>query len=140
MKAKSFHCSKSGVVQPLAQNIGINLQCVSDKMPPAYPCDKDKVVFIGIELNGKIPVPVTDFCKGLDTNRTKAVAFYVVNATGDTKGLEELEAMLKSKGVQKVGETLGIAVKSSLFKKGEVTQADIDKVVAWAKNISAMDF
>ncbi|MFI3207305.1 MAG: hypothetical protein R3Y33_08640 [Clostridia bacterium] len=140
MKAKSFHCSKSGVVQPLAASIGTNLHCVCDKMPPAYPCDKDKVVYIGIEMDGKVPHPVEQFVKDLDKARTTAVAFYIVNGNGNTAGLEGLEKMLASKDIVKAGETLSIICKSSFFKKGQVTDADVAKVLEWSQEIAAMKF
>ncbi len=136
MKAKSFHCSKNNIVHPIAAEIGIKLQCVSDKMPPAYPSDGEKVVFIGIEMDKKVPAPVEQFCKDLTTARTKYIAFYVVNGTGDTSGLDSVIKMAESKGVKKVGETLAITVKSSLFKKGQVTDEDIKKAVDWAVKIS----
>ena len=55
MKAKSLHFSKSGNVQPIASEIGRVMQCVCDQIPPAYPCEGEKVVFIGVEMNGKLP-------------------------------------------------------------------------------------
>ena len=44
MKAKSLHFSKSGNVQPIASEIGRVMQCVCDQIPPAYPCEGEKVV------------------------------------------------------------------------------------------------
>ena len=140
MKAKSFHCSKSGVVQPLAATIGTNLQCVCDKMPPAYPCDKEKVVFVGIEMDGALPKPVEQFCKDLNTSRTQAVAFYIVNSKGTTNGLEATIKKLKEKGIFVVDDILAITVKSSFFKKGQVTESDLSKTLEWATKISKMEF
>lgn len=135
MKAKSFHCSKSGVAQPIAAAIGTKLQCVCDKLPPAYPSDGEKVVFVGVEMKGSVPGPVEQFCKDLTPARTKYVAFYVINGTGDTSGLDGVIATMEKNGVKKVGETLGITVKSSLFHKGTVTEADIQKAIDWATKI-----
>ena len=122
MKAKSLHYSKSGCVQPIASEIGRVMQCVCDQIPPAYPCEGDKVVFIGIEMNGKLPGPVDHFCKDLNPTRTKGVAFYVLNSTGKTDGLEGIIA----------------AIKGGLFKKGQPTDEDIKKALAWADEISKM--
>ena len=87
MKAKSLHFSKSGNVQPIASEIGRVMQCVCDQIPPAYPCEGDKVVFIGIEMNGKLPAR-RSLLQGPQPERTKGVAFYVLNSTGKTDGLE----------------------------------------------------
>ena len=78
MKAKSLHFSKSGNVQPIASEIGRVMQCVCDQIPPAYPCEGEKVVFIGVEMNGKLPGAVDHFCKDLNPTRAKGVAFYEI--------------------------------------------------------------
>ena len=135
MKCKSFHFTKSGVVQPIAAEVGRVFQGVCDKIPPAYPCENEKCVFIGVGMGGKLTGPVEAFCKDLNPKRTQNVAFYVVNSAGDTSGLQNITETLKKNGVG-VCEPLGVAIKGGLFKKPVATPADIEKVLAWAKNIS----
>ncbi|MFI3325876.1 MAG: hypothetical protein R3Y35_06855 [Clostridia bacterium] len=135
MKAKSFHCSPKGLALPIASAIGDKLKCVCDKMPPAYPCDADKIVFIGAEMKNKAPKEVNDFCRELTLARTKYVAFYVINGTGDTSGLDSIIASMKANGVETVGGIHTVVVKSSLFKAGTTTQADIDSTLAWVDGI-----
>ena len=115
MKAKSLHFSKSGNVQPIASEIGRVMQCVCDQIPPAYPCEGEKVVFIGVEMNGKLPGAVDHFCKDLNPTRAKGVAFYVLNSNGNTDGLSSIIDTMKKNGVETYGEPLGIAVKGGLF-------------------------
>ena len=117
MKAKSLHFSKSGNVQPIASEIGRVMQCVCDQIPPAYPCEGEKVVFIGVEMNGKLPGAVDHFC---------------------TDGLSSIIDTMKKNGVETYGEPLGIAVKGGLFKKGMPTDADTKKVLEWADKIAKM--
>ncbi len=136
MKAKSLHCSKNGLAQPIAEALGGKFKCVSDKMPPAYPNDGDKIVFIGVEMTGKAPQPVEQYCKDINPSRVKYLAFYVINGTGDTSGLDHVISLAKANGVEIAGTPLGITVKSSLFKKGSVTEADINKTVEWAEQIA----
>lgn len=106
--------------------------------PPAYPCEGEKVVFIGVEMNGKLPGAVDHFCKDLNPTRTKGVAFYVINNTGNTSGLENIIAAMKKNGVETYGEPLGVSVKGGLFKKGTPTEADIKTVLDWADKIAKM--
>lgn len=138
MKAKSLHFSKSGNVQPIASEIGRVMQCVCDQIPPAYPCEGEKVVFIGVEMNGKLPGAVDHFCKDLNPSRAKGVAFYVLNSNGNTDGLSSIIDTMKKNGVETYGEPLGIAVKGGLFKKGMPTDADTKKVLEWADKIAKM--
>lgn len=135
MKAKSLHYSKSGNVQVIAGRLGETYRCVSDQIPPAYPCEAEKIVFIGIETDKKIEKPVVDFCKNLDPARARNVAFYLVSGSGNTSGLDPLKETLKSHGVNVAGDTLVINVKSSLFKKGKVTDADVETALKWAQDI-----
>ncbi|MBP3705214.1 MAG: hypothetical protein J6I98_06740 [Clostridia bacterium] len=136
MKAKSLHFSKGGDVQVIASEIGRVMQCVCDQIPPAYPCENEKVIFIGVHMNGKLPGAVDHFCKDLNPTRTKGVAFYVINNNGNTNGLEGIIEAMKKNGVATVGEPLGIAVKSSIFKKGLPTEADVQTVLDWADKIA----
>lgn len=136
MKAKSLHFSKGGDVQVIASEIGRDLQCVCDQIPPAYPCEGEKVVFIGVSMNGKLPGAVDHFCKDLNPSRTKGVAFYVLNSNGNTNGLEHIIEVMKKNGVETVGEPLGVAVKGGLFKKGIPTEQDVKTVLEWANKIA----
>lgn len=139
MKAKSLHFSPSGSVLPIASELGRIFQCVSDKIPPAYPCDNDKIVFIGMELKKGLPGDVDHFCRDLTPARTKNVAFYTVSGDGDTSGLNSIIQVLEAKGVHVAGKPFAVTVKSSLFKKGTPTDADIQAVVKWAKELTEKD-
>ncbi|MFI3327428.1 MAG: hypothetical protein R3Y35_14845 [Clostridia bacterium] len=132
MKVKSFHCSKSGLVQPISSAIGTHFQCVSDKLPPAYPCEGERIVFIGIEMDKKIPIEVEQLCKTLSPARTQSVAFYLIKHSDTDINLQPMIDMLKTNGVKTVGETFKIIVKKSLFKKATINDTDIKAALAWA--------
>lgn len=135
MKAKSLHFSKRGTVQPIASELGRVYQCVCDQIPPAYPCEGEKVVFIGVEMGGKLPAPVDHFCRDLNPTRAKNVAFYLIN--GNPEGLNGIKSELENHGVHVVDDVLTLEIKSSLFKKGSATEADIQKALDWAEKVVA---
>lgn len=135
MKAKSLHFSKTGSAQQIAAELGRVLECVCDKIPPAYPCENEKIVFIGVEMSGRLDKSVEAFCKDLKPVRTKNVAFYVINSKGDTSGLEEISKTLEANGVHVAAEPYAVTVKGGLFKKASVTDADVQAAVNWAKDI-----
>lgn len=91
------------------------------------------MVFIGVDMSGKVPAPVDHFCRDLNESRTKNVAFYLIN--GQPSALEDLKAAMAANGVHMVDDVLQIEVKSSFFKKGSVTDADIKKALDWADNV-----
>lgn len=136
MKAKSLHFSKSGSAQIIASELGRVYQSVCDQIPPAYPCEGEKVVFVGVEMNGKVPGPVDRICRDLTPARAKNVAIYVINGSGSTDGVKDLCAAMEQKGVHAV-TPLGISVKSSLFKKGMPTDEDVKKTLDWAEKLIA---
>ncbi len=135
MKAKSMHYSKNGNAVQIAGRLGEIYRCVSDQIPPAYPCESEKIIFIGIDTDKKIEKPVVDFCKDLTPQRAKNVAFYVVSGTGNISELDAVKSTLKANGVNVAGDTLVIRVKHSLFSKGKVTDADIETAVKWAADL-----
>lgn len=135
MKVKSLHYSKVGNAQIISGRLGEIYKCVSDQIPPAYPCESEKIVFVGIETNKKIERPVVDFCKTLTPARTQNVAFYVIGGD-DISGLDPIKEALKANGVNVAGDTLVIPVKSGLFKKGKLSDADVENAVKWAADIT----
>ena len=52
MKMQVLYFSKYGVAQQLAYSVSTELQCKCDSIPPAYPPENEKVIFIGLEVFG----------------------------------------------------------------------------------------
>lgn len=135
MKCQCLYFTKTGNVYDLAQAISRDFKCKCDQIPPAYPCENEKIVFIGAEgKNSKPPKQLIDFCKDLTPARTKNVAFYVVSPTG-TEGASTLADIVKAKGVNVIPDVYEIQVKSGLFSKGKPSDEQIKGAVAWAKKI-----
>ncbi len=139
MKAKSLHFAKSGSAQVIAAELGRIHQCVCDQIPPAYPCEGEKVIFIGVEMNGKLPGPVDHFCRDLTPARAQNVAFYILNGSGNTSGLDDIKKTMEAKGVHMVADVHAVQVKGSLFKKGMPTDADVKSAVEWAQKVIDKD-
>ena len=135
MKVKSLHYSKVGNAQIISGRLGEIYKCVSDQIPPAYPCESEKIVFIGIETSKKIDRPVVDFCKTLTPARAQNVAFYIIGGS-DTSGLDPVKQAVQANGVNVAGDTLVIPVKSGLFKKGRISDSDVETAVKWAADIT----
>ena len=125
--------SKSGQAQSLAMAISREYQCKSDSIPPAYPCENEKLVFIGFEFGSSEKI-VSTFCKTLTPERAKNVAFFATSSTGD-KSFDSLVSVLKSNGVNVISENFQLKVKNGLFSKGKVSPADEKAAMDWAKKI-----
>ena len=133
MKAKSFHLSKKGLAMEVAGEIGRVFECVSDKIPPAYPCENEKVLFVTAEMNGHVDKAVESLLKDLTPVRAKNVIFVTINKDGNTNGLENITKTLEDKGIHVAGK-YGVAVSGGFFSK-KVAPEDVQKVIDWAKGV-----
>lgn len=104
-----------------------------DRIPPDYNLENEKLALVCIDCGKKVDAAVTSFVNFLNADRVKNVAFIGVG-TGTAAAMEELAAMAKARNVEVVGIT-ECTVKSSLFKKGKPTDADIKTVLAWVDGI-----
>lgn len=138
MKTKSLHYSKGGRVNEIAAEIGRVHACVCDQLPPAYPCEGERVVFVGVVKGTSLAAPVVSFCKDLDPSRTKNVAFYCLTNAG-TSAIDSLKKTIEDHGVHVMSNILQLNVKCGLFSKGTPTQEDIDKAIAWSNEICKSD-
>ena len=104
-----------------------------DRIPPAYPCEKERLLFIGVELKGSsVPKAVADLCKDLKPERAKNVAFYAIGS-GSFEKMNAVRQVVQEKGVNVVGSTFECP-STGLFKK-TIADEDVNKAVAWASEI-----
>jgi flavodoxin len=133
-KMRILHFSPAGNAEALANAISRAQQAKCDKIPPAYPIEKEKLAFIGLELKGgKVDKSVIALVKDLSTDRVKNVAFYAVGSSFE--GIGELKRLVTEKGINVAGSTFECSVKGGLFKKASVTDADVKAAVEWADKI-----
>ena len=133
-KKQVLYFSKTGNTEKMAQAIGKSQKAKSDKIPPAYPVEGQKLILIGLELGkGSVDKQVKDFINDLKPERTKNVAFFV---TGNVSALEELKDILKHKEVNVLDDVYACEVKGGLFRSGKVTDEDIQAVVKWADKVT----
>ena len=66
-----------------------------DVIPPAYPCDKERFVFIGLSVKDEPENKVRLFCQQLDKSKAANVALIV---DGNEKGANALKDMLTTAG------------------------------------------
>ena len=133
-KMQVLYFSKAGNTEKMAQAIGKSQKAKSDKIPPAYPVEGQKLILIGLELGkGSVDKQVKDFINDLKPERTKNVAFFV---TGNVSALEELKDILKHKGVNVLDDVYACEVKGGLFRSGKVTDEDIQAGVKWADKVT----
>ena len=60
----------------LSQVLCDKLQCKFDKIPPAYPCENEKLVLIGVSMKNDLPDSLRRFCRELVKTRAQNIAFF----------------------------------------------------------------
>ncbi len=117
----------------IATAMGRALKVKSDKVPPAYPCEGQTLVFFVLENYGKLDKKLMAFCKEIVPRRAATVALVVIGKD-DSGNAPELEDMLKANGVEIVGKC-GIALKKGFFSSEKLNDDHINKAVAFAKDL-----
>ena len=129
-----YQSTKSENPYKLSGIISRELKCKCDQIPPAYPCENEKLVFIAVEgKNAKPDKKVVAFCKDLTPARAKNVAFIIVSTSG-SEGCSTLTEILKGQGVNVV-DSFECKAKSKLFGVGPIAEADIANCKAWAQKV-----
>ena len=102
-----------------------------DVIPPAYSCDKERIVILAISAKGHVSDAIRLFCRELTKARAQNVALLI---DGDEAVANNIKSILAEAGTNVINEVL--YVKCGLFgsavKPDEETQicAWVDRVVA----------
>ena len=89
----------------IKEKFSLTLNNAVDVIPPAYNCDKERFVFIGISVKDEPENKVRLFCQQLDKTKAANVALIV---DGNEKGANAIKEMLASAGTNIFPEVLFI--------------------------------
>ncbi len=103
-----------------------------DKIPPAYSCDKERLVVILATVGKDVPNHLILFCKELTKARTANVAFIV---DGPAEGADVLKNAVREAGANVIDDVLYI--KGGLPFLGGVKDEEKQAVKEWMDKISA---
>jgi len=104
-----------------------------DVIPPAYSCDKERIVILAVSGKGEAGDALRLFCKELTKARAQNVALMI---DGDQKLADNLKTILTEAGTNVIDEVLfvkgGLPIIGSSVKPEEKTEifAWVDRVVA----------
>ena len=106
-----------------------------DAIPPAYPCDKERIVILAVTAKGDLPDSLALFCKELTKARAQNVALMI---DGDAAVADKLKALLTEAGTNVIEEAL--FVKGGLpipFLGGAPKPEEKAEVFAWVDRVMA---
>ena len=95
MKLQVFLYSKYGYAQRIADELSGMFRCKCDQIPPAYQCNKEKLIFIVYEKYGKLDKKLVNYMQEMDSNKRQNIASIEISNTGN-EALDELGSMVKA--------------------------------------------
>lgn len=103
-----------------------------DVIPPAYPCDKERIVVLAVTASGKISDSLRLFCRELNKTRAQNVALLL---DGDEKAANLIKETLAEAGTNVIDEVC--YVKGGIPFLGSVKPEEKEAVMAWVERVIA---
>lgn len=136
MKLRALVYSGKGKLHTLANEIVVkyasDIANSYDKIPPAYSCNKERLVVIAASVGKTVDTALERFLKELTRERANNVAFIV---DGPAEGAQAMKKLTSEAGANVIDEVLYI--KGGLpFLKG-VKPEEKEAAFAWVDKITA---
>ncbi len=130
MKMKVLHYPEKGKIATFTNMLASEYQVKADKIPPAYDCSKERLLFVGITSGKFIDAPLSRFLRGLDRERVQNVAMFT---DAPDSVIEEMKAMITEAGatIMDVKKVKGSFLP---FLTG-VKPEEMEELKTWAKGI-----
>ena len=135
MKLRVLTDTNKGKLLSIASTLASNSDYKADVIPPAYPCERERLVIIVFSAKGKTTTTFDLFAKSLDKSRAQNVAFIV---DGDAKKAESVINMIKNAGTNVIDDVLYLngGLPFKFLKK--VGAEDAAKVDEWFQRVLTM--
>ncbi len=115
------------IAEMIKAEYDLNVNAV-DRIPPAYSCDKERLVILATQIKGTLPDGYRLFVRELTKARAANVALL---AAGDEICVEKTKELLKEAGTNVIEDVK--TVKVGLFNT-KVTDEEKADVLAWVKS------
>ena len=125
-----YDSKKKGMAQfakAVAAKYELPVNATSSKFPPEYPCDKERIVVLGLSVKGDLSDDVRRFCAELNKTRAYNVALLV---DGDQETADKVAEIVKNAGTNLVGVKV-ISLGGFLMFGGALTPEQEAELVAW---------
>ena len=130
MKTRVLYFSTKGKMISYADAVADLEQTKSDKIPPAYSCDKEKIVFIGLSVSKDIPDQLRLFLNGMDKTKAANIALFI---DGKPEVAASYIDTLKKAGSNVLDNVFYVSI--GLFSGKALKPEEKDAFLNWAKEI-----
>ncbi|MBQ8447859.1 MAG: hypothetical protein IJX27_02880 [Clostridia bacterium] len=130
IKMKILHYPEKGKIATFTNALAEELELKADKIPPAYECSRDRLLFAGITAGKSLDDALARFLRGLTRDKVQYVAIYT---DAPDSSIEAMKELITAGGASVIDVK---KVKGSMF--AFLTGAkpeEIDELKAWAKEV-----
>ena len=120
----------SAIGQLIKAEYDLNVNSV-DRIPSAYPCDKERIVILATSIKGALPDDYRLYVRELSKVRAANVA---IIAAGDDACTEKTIELLREAGTNVIEDVLKIKI--GMFDS-KVTDAEKADILAWVEKVKA---
>ena len=131
-----YDSKKKGMAQfaqAIAAKYELPVNATSSKFPPEYPCDKERIVILGLSAKGELSDDVRRFCAELNKTRAYNVALLV---DGDQATADKVAEIIRNAGTNLVGVKV-ISLGGFLMFGGTLSAELQAELVAWVDEMVA---
>ena len=133
IKMRILHSTGKAKLQSIADLIKNEYQLAinaADAIPPAYPCNNERIVILILSVKDDADDQLRRFLMELTKARAQNVA---IISDGKESGIAKVQGYLRQAGTNIVGDTLYI--KTGLFGGKNLTDDEKSTVLNWTKSI-----
>ena len=133
IKMRVLCSSAKPKIRTFATALGEAFNCQTHDVPPAYPCEKERLVILVVSLKGEPSDTLRRFCAELTPARAYNVVLVVDNKE-QTKGIQSLISTLKEAGTN-VMDDIYYLKSPGLFSGAKISFDERTAIVRWAQGI-----
>ncbi|MBE6587274.1 MAG: hypothetical protein E7647_02530 [Ruminococcaceae bacterium] len=139
VKVRVMYSTKKAKVKTFAEAISQAFKCLANQVPGDFPCDKERVVFIGMTIKDAPEDKLRLFCRELTPARAQNVALFVDGPKGDdNKGLKVIIDTLKEAGTNVLTDDIYyVNGGPAIFGGKKISLEERTEIVRWAEGIVA---
>ena len=104
----------------------------TDIIPPAYSCENERLVILGISGKGDLDDMVRRFCGELNKKKAQNVAVFI---DGDEKLLQNTVSVLKETGTNVIENTKIVKFGGLPFIGGKLSDAELKEYREWVHSL-----
>lgn len=133
IKMRVMHSSPKAKIRTFATALGEAFNCPCHDVPPAYSCEKERLVILVMSLKGEPSDTLRRFCIELTPARAYNVAL-VVDNKDQVKGIESVKNILKEAGTNVIDDIYYLK-SPGLFSGAKISFEERTAIVRWAQGI-----